>query len=102
MKYRELRKKKAQRRGLIGPCGGALIAIRLDGRTRLGRLLKLASAQKSYFSFCGRNRNGMPTVGIYNMHHHQQQEVATAAATAALSVLYEELNIVGRVDSYYT
>ena len=101
-KYEKMCGKDRRRGGLRGLCGGGLIMINLDGRTRLARQLKLASQQIDQFCFHPRGNNGTNFVHIVGMHNRQEQEVDEAALEAALAVLKKELRVAGCVGRYYT
>ncbi len=101
-KYAQMCRKDRRRASLRGLCGGAHIMIKLDGRTRLARQLKLASQQIDDLSFNATYENRTRTVHIFGMHNRQEREVDVAASEAALAVLKREFDVVGYVEAYYT
>ena len=84
----------------FSPCGGGLIILDVDGRSRLGRLLKKASEELQDFSFW-RSYGGGHVVSIQGMHSCQEREVDVAASEAALNVLIDRLSVIGHVREYY-
>lgn len=100
-KYEQMCSKNPRRGGLLGLCGGGFIEIKLDGRTRLARQLKLASQQIDDFHFGARGNYGTKPVSIIFRHGRQEQAVDKAGLEAALAVLKKELQVDGYVQTYY-
>jgi hypothetical protein len=84
----------------FAPCGGGMIVLDVDGRSRLGRLLKKAAKELPDFSLLTSHRGGY-VVFIQGMHSCQEREVDVAASKAALAVLIDRLGIIGHVREYY-
>lgn len=84
----------------FSPCGGGMVILDVDGRTRLGRLLSAASKEIDTFSLW-KSRRGGYIVSIGNMHSRQERDVGVAASKAALEVLQERLGVIGHVEEYY-
>ncbi len=82
------------------PCGGGMIILDIDGRSRLGRMLSHASNKIEGFSFW-KSHNGGYIVNIRSMHSCQEREVDVAASRAALKVFQDRLGVIGHVDEYY-
>jgi hypothetical protein len=101
-KYAQMCRNERRRGGLRGLCGGAHIMIKLDGRTRLARQLRLVSQQIDYLSFNATYENGTKAVHIAGMHNRQEREIDAAASKAALAVVKIEFHVVGYVEAYYT
>ncbi len=100
--YERMCDKNPRRGNLRGLCGGAHIMIKLDGRTRLARLLKMASQKIDDFSFGPSYERGIKLVHIRGMHDRQEREVDIAATGAVLAVLMEKLRVFGYLETYYS
>lgn len=82
------------------PCGGGMIVLDIDGRSRLGRLLTKASKEIDGFSFWRRHKGGH-ILSIRDMHSCQERDVDVVAAKAAFDVFQKRLGVVGHVEEYY-
>ena len=100
MRYKEIYGDAKPGERFWSPCGGGMITLDIDGRSRLGRLLTRASNELPDFSFW-RSYNGGYAVHIGGMHLCQEREVDVAASKAALDVLIRELGVIGHVREYY-
>lgn len=86
--------------GPFHPCGGAIIYVDIDGRSRLAKALKNAASELGSFSFC-KFSGGDYSLSIRGMHQQQDRSIDVAAQRAVLNVLVKRLGIVGTIHEYY-
>jgi hypothetical protein len=85
---------------LIETCGGAVLVLRVDGRTKAGKLLRSLVQEPIPNASITRRRPGEYLLHIQGMSRYQGQSVNQAAETAALATLKEELGVDAYVKSY--
>lgn len=88
-------------RDKFSPCGGTLILIDMDGRSKLKKQLEKASEQSGLFSIYYCNSRKQYILSIKDMCRYQPQ-IAEQTACEAIKILLEDgLNVIITFETFY-
>jgi hypothetical protein len=99
-KYDLLRAESRGGRQLLDVCGGAVLVLKIDGRSRKGKWIRsLMKTPHAGFSIEHNPAFGY-VLAIHDMIGHQERSVNEAAQRAALAVVSKGLGVEGHISTF--
>jgi hypothetical protein len=99
-RYEYLRNHSDSSKPLIDMCGGALLILKVDGRSKLGKFMNHLIKEPLDNLSINTYSAGRYDLSIKDMAIYQERSVCEAAEKAALSVIEEAIGIEGYISGY--